>query len=275
MGDLTKEQQDAVIGLLAATLSPSGVRQIQENRNGDEMLTKSGGGNHPGAGRGPGGSGGPGFGKDNYFISILGSPSTTEPWMWQFGGHHLAINATLAQDNITLSPSLTGGQPVDFEFDGVKVRQLAEEEDLSFELIGSLSNEQRTQAVLDDHHADMIWGPGREGAKPKKEGIQASALRPDQQKQLLELIRSRIGLVHDSHAAQRMKKIESELDETYFARFGPTQTGSAASFRIQGPTVLIEYAPQHLGGDDTNHTHAMYRDPTNDYGSEIIESSSR
>ena len=39
-----------------------------------------------------------------------------------------------------------------------------------------------------------------------------------------------------------------------------------AYFRIQGPTVIIEYAPQKLGGDVTMHLHSMYRDPTNDYG---------
>ena len=42
-------------------------------------------------------------------------------------------------------------------------------------------------------------------------------------------------------------------------------TGSAAYFRIQGPTLVIEYAPQ--GGVD--HIHTIYRDPTNDYGAKI------
>jgi hypothetical protein len=30
--------------------------------------------------------------------------------------------------------------------------------------------------------------------------------------------------------------------------------------------VVIEYAPQPLGGDLSMHVHTMYRDPTNDYG---------
>jgi hypothetical protein len=30
--------------------------------------------------------------------------------------------------------------------------------------------------------------------------------------------------------------------------------------------VVIEYAPQPLGGDPTLHVHTIYRDPTNDYG---------
>ena len=36
-----------------------------------------------------------------------------------------------------------------------------------------------------------------------------------------------------------------------------------AYFRIQGPTVLIEYAPRAAA---TDHIHTFYRDPTNDYG---------
>ena len=43
-----------------------------------------------------------------------------------------------------------------------------------------------------------------------------------------------------------------------------------AYYRIQGPHVVIEYAPQGLGGDLTLHVHAMYRDPTNDYGRKSV-----
>jgi hypothetical protein len=39
-----------------------------------------------------------------------------------------------------------------------------------------------------------------------------------------------------------------------------------AYYRIQGPHLVIEYAPQTLGGDPAMHVHTMYRDPTNDYG---------
>ena len=39
-----------------------------------------------------------------------------------------------------------------------------------------------------------------------------------------------------------------------------------AYFRIQGPTVIIEYAPQGRGDDAMMHIHTISRDPTNDYG---------
>jgi hypothetical protein len=44
----------------------------------------------------PPGPGGAMFGKDLYYISLLGAPSEKTPWMLQFGGHHLALNVTIA-----------------------------------------------------------------------------------------------------------------------------------------------------------------------------------
>jgi hypothetical protein len=43
-----------------------------------------------------------------------------------------------------------------------------------------------------------------------------------------------------------------------------------AYYRIQGPHLVIEYAPQNLGGDPALHVHTMYRDPTNDYGKKLV-----
>jgi hypothetical protein len=63
-----------------------------------------------------------------------------------------------------------------------------------------------------------------------------------------------------------MAEVKAGLEETWFAWSGPTTPGSAAYFRIQGPGVWIEYAPQRMGGDATQHIHTIYRDPTNEYG---------
>jgi hypothetical protein len=38
-----------------------------------------------------------------------------------------------------------------------------------------------------------------------------------------------------------------------------------AYFRVQGPTLVIEYAPQN----SLDHIHTIYRDPTNDYGAKF------
>ena len=41
-----------------------------------------------------------------------------------------------------------------------------------------------------------------------------------------------------------MKEIQAGLADTYFAWAGATTNGKGAYFRIQGPAVLIEYAPK-------------------------------
>jgi hypothetical protein len=33
---------------------------------------------------------------------------------------------------------------------------------------------------------------------------------------------------------------------------------------------VIEFAPQGMGGDATQHIHTMYRDFTNDYGKKLL-----
>jgi hypothetical protein len=83
---------------------------------------------------------------------------------------------------------------------------------------------------------------------------------------LLDLAGEWTGIMNQAAAKAKMKELKQHLAETWFAWSGPTEKGKAAYFRIQGPTVLIEYAPQTLGGDPTKHIHTIYRDPTNDYG---------
>jgi hypothetical protein len=87
---------------------------------------------------------------------------------------------------------------------------------------------------------------------------------------LLDLISEWSGIVHDSAAAARMAEVKAGLGETWFAWSGPTTVAPGrnvtAYYRVQGPHLVIEYAPQRLGGDLSLHLHTIYRDPTNDYG---------
>jgi hypothetical protein len=64
-----------------------------------------------------------------------------------------------------------------------------------------------------------------------------------------------------------MSAIKGKIADTYFAWSGATENGKAAYFRIQGPTVVIEYAPQ--GG--TDHIHTVIRNPEDDYGAALLK----
>ena len=95
--------------------------------------------------------------------------------------------------------------------------------------------------------------------------MRTSTFNDGQCKLLVELIAEWSGIIHDDAAAAKLNEIKANLADTWFAWSGPLEAGKAY-FRIQGPTVIIEYAPQRLGGDVTMHIHSMFRDPTNDYG---------
>src|SRR5213075_2597974 len=158
MGDLTPAQRIAVMNLLEATLSPDGYRKVTEIMRGDEVLRTTGGGAPGGRGgsRGRGGPGGGGlmFGEDEYYLAFLGTPSTTSPWMLQFGGHHLAINLTIGGSQATMAPSLPAAQPASYSFEGPTVRPLGHENDKAFALINALDANQRKQAILNYRVAD-------------------------------------------------------------------------------------------------------------------------
>ncbi len=208
------------------------------------------------------------FGSDLYYISFLGKPSTTSPWMLQFGGHHLALNITIAGSRGVLTPTLTGAQPATFKLNGKTIRPLGRESDKALALLQSLDEKQRSQAVLNYTVPDLVLGPGQDGKKILPEGLKASEMTPKQQAMLLNLIGEWAGIINEDSAAARMAEMKADLNETWFAWSGPP-TGEAggnitAYYRIQGPHLVIEYAPQH--DEPTNHIHTIYRDPTNDYG---------
>ncbi|HEX5749688.1 MAG TPA: DUF3500 domain-containing protein [Archangium sp.] len=259
LGSMTQTQQQATFELLATLLSAKGYQQVVDAVNADEVLKSTT-------------TGGPfTFGRAEYYISILGTPSATSPWRVQFGGHHMALNATIVGADITLAPSLTGAQPAIYTANGVTIRPQGGEVDKSFELINALGPEQQQKAILGASPIDLVLGPGKDGKTLTSEGINASELTAGQQALLLALIQERVGLLNDEDTAVRMADIQSHLAETYLAWYGPVTPGSAAYFRVTGPTLFIEYSPQQMGGSAVNHTHAMYRDFANDYGAGYLE----
>jgi hypothetical protein len=186
--------------------------------------------------------------------------------MLQFGGHHLAINLTMAGSQSSMTPSLPATQPARYTVEGREIRPLGAENDKAFALINALDASQRSKAILTYGVSDLVLGPGHDGQTIQPEGIPASALSVSQQAMLLDLVHEWAGIVTDAFAAPRMAEIKAALPQTYFAWSGPTTNGSLAYFRIQGPTLVIEYAPQR----SLDHIHTIYRDPTNDYGAKYV-----
>jgi hypothetical protein len=260
LGDLTKAQRARAMDVVAAVLSKGGYQKVLDIMDGDQQLAEGRGGRGRG---GRAGGKGPMFGADQYYLALFGKPSATQPWMVQFGGHHLGLNVTVLGKHFVLTPTHTGAQPTLFKRDGKDVRPLGVENDTAFKLVNALDEKQRAQAIIGERpQGELLLGPGRDGKTIEPQGVKGSALTRDQQAMLLDLIAAWVKIVEPDAAAARMAEIKGKIAETYFAWKGPTTKGSAVYFRVQGPTVVIEYAPQ--GG--TDHIHTVIRNPKDDYG---------
>jgi len=259
--EMNATQRAAALAVVSSALSPRGFEKIQQIMEGDEVSRIKEGNN-------------PMFGKDLYYISMLGKPSEKDPWMLQFGGHHLALNITIAGERGVLTPTLTGAQPALYTLNGKTVRPLGQESDKAFALLNALDEAQRKQAILSYRLADLVLGPGQDGKTIQPEGLKASAMNERQRAMLVDVIAEWAGIIHESAAAARMAEIKAGLEDTWFAWSGPITVtpgnNIAAYYRIQGPKLVVEYAPQRLGGDPAMHVHTMYRDPTNDYGRRLM-----
>ena len=260
LGELSAPQRSAALALLSTVLSRRGFKKVQQIMQGDEQLKRDGRNNSM-------------FGEDLYYISFLGTPSARDPWMLQFGGHHLAVNVTIAGELGILTPTLTGAQPSLYTIEGKTIRPLGQESDKAVALLNSLDEAQRKQAILSYRLADLVLGPGQDGKTIQPEGLKASAMNDRQRTLLLDVISEWANIVHESASAARMTELRADINDTWFAWSGPIEVATgkniAAYYRIQGPHLVIEYAPQRMGADPSLHVHAMYRDPTNDYGKKL------
>jgi hypothetical protein len=263
LGDMTPAQEKAALALLSALLSPEGFQKVMAIVDADQVLEEQ-----SAPKRAP--TAAMRFGRAEYYLGVLGKPSATTAWMIQFGGHHLAVNVTLSGAENVLAPTHTGTQPASFTLAGRTIRPLGDENDKAFALINALNEEQQKQAILGVQVRNLVLGPGTDGKMIAPEGVRVSTFTAPQRAMLIDLAREWVDILGGEPAAAKIKEIQAGLADTYFAWAGPTTNGRGAYFRIQGPSVLIEYAPQGQGENNVDHIHTIYRDPTNDYAAKVI-----
>ena len=280
-GAMNGVQHAKLLALLGTVLSDKGVANLQGQMAADDELARTdngmAGGAPPAAAGGPppgaGSSGRPPlrppvqFGSKYYAVAFLGAPAADAPWMLQFGGHHLALNATVAGPHVSLSPMLTGGQPLRFLAGGQTINLAADERAAERALFDSLDAGQKEKAVVSATRSPLQLAPGRDGKTLARQGLPGSALNASQKRELLALIHTRLDMIDRDDAAPLLTRIEKDLDRTYFGWWGPTDANALAYVRVTGPSVVLEYSPEQLRQDDpTQHAHNIYRDVVNDYG---------
>lgn len=256
LGDLNESQIEAALNLLGTVLSEQGYSKARNIPLADDQLLNNG-------------KRRPGFGAEDYWLAIFGKPSPNKPWGLQFDGHHIAINLAFHGKRMSMSPTFIGTQPREFKLGKDTVVPMLHEAPLGLKLYNSLNDAQKKDALIGNKRANLIAAAGKDGFIPKSIGVSCKNFNKAQRKALLDVIQAYVGDLPESYNKHRIDELSSEIDKMSFSWWGPTLKNGDSSYRIQGPTIIIEYAGQDLGGDPHNHLHSMYRDPTNEYGARL------
>jgi hypothetical protein len=265
--EMSPPQRELALGLLRASLSAQGYRTTTDimKLNGTLAdLTAN-----PAR-----------FGEWKYWITLMGTPSSTEPWGWQLDGHHCIINFFVLGDQVVMTPTFMGSEPVravSGRFGGTAVLQ--DEQDKGLALLRSLDVAQRERAIVSKGKApsQSLAAAYRDNVVLEYVGIRGADLNAPQRTQLLDLIGQYVQHQAEGHARVRMAEVTRHLDDTYFGWMGSSESDGVFYYRIQSPVILIEFdhqppvIPNSPPGPTRNHIHTVVRTPNgNDYGKDLL-----
>lgn len=266
-GDMSEEQRILAHKLIQSPLSSQGYLKAAGIMRVDEILQGYRSRSRPDAE--------PMFGQKLYWIGIFGNPSNDEPWGWQLDGHHLALNFTVVDDELSVTPAFLGSDPAEIrrELDSGFYVQVKEDV-RGRRLFDSLDASQRQQALLEGQTpTDVIAGPGRADRLKKIRGLAASEMSPRQRHLLMQLLDEYVHNLEPDLASVQAARIEAAgLGKLHFSWSG-TEAGKPYYYRIHGPTVLIEFDNNYAPGSSSgpvNHIHTVWRDAERDYGEDLL-----
>jgi hypothetical protein len=220
------------------------------------------------------------YGEGLYHLTVMGEPSDTQPWGWQLDGHHLVINYFVLRDQVVMTPTFMGSEPVHAEsgkYAGTTVLQT--EQDTGLALMQALTPDQQQRARLqpDKTGNNALAQAFRDNLVLDYAGIQGRDLTPPQKKLLLDVVGEYVNNMSPGHAKVRMEEVQKHLDVTWFAWIGGTGADAVFYYRIQSPVILIEFdhqSPVALEGPRVpgrRHVHTVVRTPNgNDYGKDLL-----
>lgn len=249
---MTPEQRAAAYELLKTGLSARGYEQATTIVS-LESLLKELEGNGGAMVRNP----------EWYFVSIFGEPSNTGPWTWRFEGHHLSVNITLNKGEVVdATPVLFGANPAIVK-GGSKagLRTLPEIEDAARDLIKSLTDEQNKVAKQEKHFPEIREGFA-DANVGEPVGLVASKLTAGQKETLNKLLKAYADRMPPDVAEAEMKRAtEAGLEKVHFGYSGSAVVGEGYTYRVQGPTFVIEFLNVQADSakNPANHIHSTWR----------------
>lgn len=268
--EMTETQREVSFDLLRASLSAKGLEQSHDIMRLNHTLGELNNNNFEE------------YGEWLYWITVMGTPSDTEPWGWQLDGHHLVINYFVLGDQVVVTPTFMGSEPVTANsgrYEGTTVLQ--NEQNKGLALINALDDVQREKAIIEVSKTrnNNVGEAFSDNIVLDYAGIRAAEFTAEQKEQLLDLIGEYVGNMRDGHAEIKMSEVRQHLDETWFAWIGETEPNSVFYYRIHSPVILIEFDHQtpialrylEQGQPTREHIHSVVRTPNgNDYGRDLL-----
>lgn len=255
---MNKEQRQIVLDLLKTGTSDSGFKQavtIMSLENILHDLEKNGA-----MVRNPGW----------YFVTIFGQPARTGKWGWRIEGHHLSLNFTIVDGEVaSATPAFFGANPAEIKTGDRKgTRILKDVEDLARELFQSLDDDQKKVALQAKPFGELAQHePAEKVGTPV--GL-AGAKMNEKQKGLLEqLLKAYTSRMPAAIAAAQWKKVTKDgFDNAYFAYTGGVKDGEPHTYRVQGPTFIVQFLNTQTDaqGNVANHIHSAWRELPSDFG---------
>jgi hypothetical protein len=265
LDDLIEEQRSAALAIVCASLSDPGFKEVRNVMRMSEHNRELTGRPEE-------------YGEWFYWLSIMGTPSMSEPWGWQIDGHHLIMNCLVVRDQMVLSPVFLGAEPVTAtvgKYAGMRVLQA--EESAALAIIRSLSAKQRDHTIIGPTPPrDVIAGAFNDNLVLPLAGICYGNLTSEQQTLLNSLMGVYINRMRADQAAEKHAEVARYLNETYFCWMGGFDNDAPLYYRVHSPVLLIEF--DHLYGlifendqPTRNHIHTIVRTPNgNDYGMALL-----
>jgi hypothetical protein len=265
--EMTPAQRELAFALLRASLSAKGLQKTSDIMKLNGTLAELANNFNE-------------YGQWLYWITVMGKPSDTEPWGWQLDGHHAIINYFVLGDQVVMTPTFMGSEPVRADagaFKGTIVMQ--DEQNKGMRLFNALDKGQQAKAVIRSSKGptDNLAQAYRDNLVLDYAGIAASQLNQRQQDLLLDLIAEYVGNLKEGHAKVRMEEVRRHLARTHFAWIGSAAPDGVFYYRIQSPVILIEFdhqsrvAPVRNEIPSRDHIHTVVRTPNgNDYGKDLL-----
>lgn len=206
-----------------------------------------------------------------YYTTFYGNPEKDNNWAWSFEGHHISLNFTVVNGQVSMVPRFLGASPAVFREGPREGEQtaLGAEQNIGFKLLASLSDEQLEKAIFKKtSFGEIVTSTSSEVGRLQPVGIKMDELDSEQKSILLDLINVYLSVMPQEIAEERFQKLrEEDTDEIRFGWAGEKDRNKPHYYRVQGKTFLIEFDNTH---NDANHIHTVWRDFNGDFGRDLL-----